>query len=103
MRADVSNSDRRREETVTTKAAVMITAELYRARDAMRRFWKAEFWTQVEKYRPCFDLAMAGGKSFIQAGMEIVEVCELEGMEAALILAIAVELTDPTPEAERKL
>ena len=81
-----------------TEQQVQVAAELYEMRDRARRLLG-------EKYKPHMaelgwmlkDTARQAGKSEIAVAMEVVKKRNLIGMDLMMVMAAAVELTEPSP------
>jgi hypothetical protein len=81
-----------------TEQQVQMAAKLYEMRDRARRLLGEKYKAHMaELGRILKDTARQTGKSEIAVATEVVKKRNLIGMDLMMVMAAAVELTEPSP------
>jgi hypothetical protein len=86
--------------TVIDEKRIRIAAELYEARDVMRRLLGSRYPTVVAKWCDVLKRIAEPGDNYLQAAMVAAELLQErhESASVPLVLAAAVELIEPSEE-----
>jgi len=79
---------------------IKLAAKLYRCRDTAKRFFSEDYKDKIEPYKKLIsDVSKDKRVDEIKAAMLICEdeVIQRNGWTVILLMAAAVELTEPTP------